>query len=88
MNPPPGAPPPAPPASTQGDTMQMHEAEELKEADSLSEAQRALDEGWKLIAVVAGNGTGDALVPLYVLGRKKEKAPMKINPDLLRRMSE
>lgn len=68
--------------------MQMYEVEELREADNLSEAQRALNEGWKLIAVVAGNGTGDALVPLYVLGRKKPRAPTNISPDLMRRMSE
>lgn len=50
--------------------MQMHEAKELREAYSVGEAQQALNEGWKLLAVIAGQlNVNGVHVPVYVLGR-------------------
>ncbi|MFI8648528.1 hypothetical protein ACIGJK_27575 [Pseudomonas iridis] len=44
--------------------MQLHEAVELKEAYSVSNANKAIQEGWKLLAVAPGaNGV------TYVLGK-------------------
>jgi len=60
--------PPAPPALPQGDTMQMHEVEQIEDVYSTSSAQQLLDEGWSLIAVLPGQGS-----PVYVMGRKKPK---------------
>ena len=48
--------------------MQLHEAVELKEAYSVSSANTAIQEGWKLLAVAPGaNGV------TYVLGKPAEK---------------
>lgn len=50
--------------------MQMHEASELREAYSLNQAQGALNEGWKLLAVVSCQVAANSnQVPVYVLGR-------------------
>jgi hypothetical protein len=55
-------------APSQGAGMQLHEAVELKEAYSVGNANAAVQEGWKLLAVVPGaNGV------TYVLGKPKEK---------------
>ncbi|SED15115.1 hypothetical protein SAMN04490185_2872 [Pseudomonas frederiksbergensis] len=54
--------------------MQLHEAVELKEAYSVSNANTAIQEGWKLLAVAPGaNGV------TYVLGKPKEVAQMLHN---------
>lgn len=57
--------------------MQMHEVEQVKEAHGASAAQKLLDDGWKLIAVVAA-GAGN--YPIYVLGRSKpaEKKELQV----------
>ncbi|MDR6163089.1 MULTISPECIES: hypothetical protein [Pseudomonas] len=51
--------------------MQLHEAVELKEAYSVSSANTAVQEGWKLLAVVPGaNGV------TYVLGKTAPEPQM------------
>ena len=48
--------------------MQLHEAFELKESYSVGNANSAIQEGWKLLAVTSGaNGV------TYVLGKPAEK---------------
>lgn len=53
--------------------MQMHEAKEVVEAYSVSEADELLNAGWVLLAVVSGqryvNGR-DQIGPIYVLGKR------------------
>ena len=70
--------------------MQMHEAQELKEVYGVTDAQKALDEGWKLLAVFAAainpsiNGEAPAEARVYVLGRQKAKENKErpvINPE-------
>lgn len=51
--------------------MQLHEAVELKEAYSVSSANTAVQEGWKLLAVAPGaNGV------TYVLGKTAPEPQM------------
>jgi hypothetical protein len=53
--------------------MQMHEAIDLKEAYSVSGANKAVQEGWKLLAIAPGaNGV------TYVLGKSAEKDKPKL----------
>lgn len=55
--------------------MQLHEAVELKEAYSVGNANAAVQEGWKLLAVVPGaNGV------TYVLGKKKPADSVRNEP--------
>lgn len=57
--------------------MEMSEAVELKEVDSVNKANAALLDGWKLLAVVpAESGT------TYVLGKKagRPQIPRGIKP--------
>lgn len=52
--------------------MQLHEVDVIKELFSVKDVNEALNDGWRIVAVVSsveGNG-GDLLVPCYVLGRK------------------
>ena len=58
--------------------MQLHEAVELKEAYSVSNANSAVQEGWTLLAVAPGaNGV------TYVLGKKAKPKGLSISPDVL-----
>ncbi|WP_138738985.1 hypothetical protein [Pseudomonas sp. FSL W7-0098] len=58
--------------------MQLHEAVELKEAYSVSSANSAVQEGWKLLAVAPGaNGV------TYVLGKQAKSKGLNISPDVL-----
>jgi hypothetical protein len=55
--------------------MQLHEAVELKEAYSVSNANTAVQEGWKLLAVAPGaNGV------TYVLGKTKPAGSVRSEP--------
>ncbi|MGU3310194.1 hypothetical protein ACLBW8_28490 [Pseudomonas sp. M5A4_2d] len=63
--------------------MQLHEAVELKEAYSVGNANSAIQEGWKLLAVAPGaNGV------TYVLGKKAEAKPPKISPEALAKATQ
>lgn len=62
---------------SQGAGMQLHEAVELKEAYSVSNANTAMQEGWKLLAVAPGaNGV------TYVLGKPAPERNMTQNLDV------
>lgn len=53
--------------------MQLHEVEEVIEVTKDDQVSQLVMEGWKLIAVVAGDrwsGGFKSLGPVYVLGRK------------------
>ncbi|ANJ57029.1 hypothetical protein [Pseudomonas silesiensis] len=53
--------------------MQLHEAIDLKEAYSVSGANKAVQEGWKLLAIAPGaNGV------TYVLGKQADKEKPKL----------
>jgi hypothetical protein len=55
--------------------MQLHEAVELKEAYSVVNANTAIQDGWKLLAVAPGaNGV------TYVLGKKQPASGARIEP--------
>ena len=55
--------------------MQLHEAVELKEAYSVSSANSAVQEGWKLLASAPGaNGV------TYVLGKAKPAGSVRSEP--------
>ncbi|MFV0925445.1 hypothetical protein [Pseudomonas palmensis] len=56
-----------------GVDMQMHEAVELVEAQSVEEADELLEAGWKLLAVISGQRwvSGESQIgPIYILGKK------------------
>jgi len=60
---------------SQGAGMQLHEAVELKEAYSVSSANSAVQEGWKLLAIAPGaNGV------TYVLGKAKPAGSVHSEP--------
>ncbi|WP_186506678.1 hypothetical protein [Pseudomonas putida] len=56
--------------------MDMHDVKQVKEAYSSQEANKLLDQGWTLIAVVATTNPQNLNVktPCYVLGLKKTTA--------------
>ena len=57
--------------------MQLYEVDEVQELFSVTEVNEALQEGWRIVAVVssAEPGTGErAVVACYVLGRR-------VNPE-------
>jgi hypothetical protein len=63
--------------------MQLHEAFELKEAYSVSSANTAVQEGWKLLAVAPGaNGV------TYVLGKKAKPKGLNISAAALAKANE
>ena len=66
--------------------MQSHEVEELKSVSTTSAANKALSEGWTLIAVVSDSGGGAR----YVFGKSEQatKAPMKISAAALAKANE
>ena len=56
--------------------MQMSEAGQVKQVFGDSAATKLLDEGWKLLAVVAstyGDGKDNTLRPCYVLGKARDE---------------
>lgn len=53
--------------------MQLHEAFELKEANSVNSANSAVQEGWTLLAVVPG---ADGVT--YVLGKRIGDAKLNV----------
>lgn len=56
--------------------MQMHEAIELLEAFNLDSANEAIQEGWKLLAVVPGvSGV------TYVLGKPRPRSSGLLSPS-------
>lgn len=60
--------------------MQLHEVDVVKELFSVTEVNEALQEGWRIVAVVssAEPGTGEReVVACYVLGRKVNPEPPK-----------
>lgn len=58
--------------------MQLHEAGELIEVNGPGEANRKLQEGWVLLAVVASERTAGGSSPCYyVLGKPKAPPPGK-----------
>jgi hypothetical protein len=57
--------------------MQLHEAVELKEAYSVSNANSAVQEGWKLAIAPGANGV------TYVLGKKAKAKELKISTEAL-----
>lgn len=52
--------------------MQLHEVDVIKEVTGVKEVNEALNDGWRIVAVVAATegSSGDLLVPCYVLGKK------------------
>lgn len=54
--------------------MQLHEVTEVQDVYDSVEANRLLDQGWKLIAVTSGSLPSDLhhSVACFVLGRKKK----------------
>jgi hypothetical protein len=63
--------------------MQLHEAVELKEAYSVGDANAAVQDGWKLLAVASGtNGV------TYVLGQKAKPKGLNISAAALARANQ
>ena len=65
--------------------MQMHEAVELKEAGSVNQANAAIQEGWKLLAVTSASDGNNQLAVIYVLGRKagRPQIPRGVKPVMV-----
>lgn len=55
--------------------MQLHEVDVIKELFVVKEVNEALQQGWKIVAVVSSAETGASSVPVacYVMGRKAQK---------------
>lgn len=49
--------------------MQGFDVEELKKVNSARDANQLLQNGWKLLTVIATNTTGGSFVPTYIMGR-------------------
>lgn len=61
--------------------MQMSDAVEVVQVAGAAQANKKLTEGWTLLAVVpSANNSGLAHVA-YVLGKAKEKARLKVQPE-------
>ncbi|WP_033833838.1 hypothetical protein [Pseudomonas syringae] len=54
--------------------MQLSEAAVLYEADSLTEANQKISEGWLLLAVLATTRPNGSALPCYILGRPAKKS--------------
>ncbi len=60
--------------------MQMSDAIELMEANSVAVANNMLKDGWKLLAVCPASFADGSSSPLYVLGKPK---PQHLTPGAL-----
>lgn len=61
--------------------MQMHEAAEVMQVDSETDANKKLAEGWKLLTVLPGLplGSNNRTSVIYVLGKRKTVGESSIN---------
>jgi len=55
--------------------MQLHEVEQIQELFAVEEVNEALQQGWKIVAVVSSAEPGATATPVacYVMGRKFPK---------------